>query len=122
MTKKASGPQIATANRLHDGLVVFLTPDGEWARTPDRARVAQNANEAGALEDAAVAAARDNLIVDPYLVEVGHDGDAIVPVAHRERMRISGPSVSTSLNGQANGALAHHGQMGSSAIGHHVQI
>ena len=35
MAKKLSGPQIATANRLHDGLVVFLTADGE---KPDRHR------------------------------------------------------------------------------------
>ncbi len=121
MAKKVSGPQIITANRLHDGLVVFLAGGGEWIRTPERARVAHDANQANALQDEAALAARANLIVDPYLIEVSQEDKIPVPVAHRERMRISGPSVSTSLNGQANGAVAHQ-HISGSAVDAHVQI
>lgn len=121
MAKKISGPQIITANRLHDGLVVFLASGGDWTRTAERAQVAHDADQASALEDEATLAARANLIVDPYLIEVSQEDNIPVPVAHRERMRISGPSVSTSLNGQANGTVAHQ-QMNGSAVGAHVQI
>ena len=83
MAKKIDGPRIATANRLHDGLVVYLAADGEWTRGLDKARIAHNAEEASALEDAAALAARANIIVDPYLIEVGQNGGGLVPVAHR---------------------------------------
>ncbi|MDH3580844.1 MAG: DUF2849 domain-containing protein [Hyphomicrobiales bacterium] len=122
MAKKLSGPQIITANRLHDGLVVFLTRDGAWTRTPERAQIAREADQVSALQDEAAMAARANLIVDPYLIEVTHDGNEPVPVAHRERMRISGPSVSTSLGQPAYDTAVAYPQPSSSAVGVHVQI
>ena len=121
MAKKPSGPQIITANRLHDGLVVFLTRGGDWTRTPECAQIAHDADQAAALQGEAATAARANLIVDPYLIEISQENNAPVPVAHRERMRISGPSVSTSLEARANGPVAQQ-QVKGSAVGAHVQI
>lgn len=99
MAKKIRGPRVVTANRLHDGLVVFLRDDGSWSRDLDRARVAADDNEAEALSEVALAAARSNIIVDPYPVAVDvTPGQAPVPVAHRERLRASGgPTVGNSI-------------------------
>ena len=107
MPKKPSGPRIATANRLHDGLVVFLDADGDWTRELRAARIAQDDAEAAELETEAAAAVAANLVVAPYLIEVeAHNGSGLVPVAHRERMRVGGPSVGHSLNGHAKGKAA----------------
>lgn len=100
MAKKISGPRIATGNRLSDGRVVFLEPDGGWTPDVNAARIAHDDDEAQALESAAQAAATtENVVVEPYLIEVDpQDASGIAPVAHRERMRILGPSVGHSLD------------------------
>lgn len=99
MAKKVTGPRIATANRLHDGLVVFLGPDGTWTRNFRVARIAHDNEAAMELENDAAISARRNVVVDPYLVELAeHDGLGLAPAAHRERMRTMGPTVGNSLN------------------------
>ena len=37
--------QIATANRLTDGLVVFLGYDGEWSKDIEDARIAEREDD-----------------------------------------------------------------------------
>jgi len=39
--------QVATANRLSDGIVVFLGYDGEWSRHVDDARIAERDDDMG---------------------------------------------------------------------------
>jgi len=98
MAKKITGPRIATANRLQDGLVVFLGPDGTWTRNFRVARIAHDDEAAVALENDAVLSAVTNIVVDPYLVELAeHNGSGLVPAAHRERMRTLGPTAGNSL-------------------------
>jgi hypothetical protein len=100
MARKIQGHRIATANRLQDGLVVFLSAHGKWSRDLNAARVARSDAEADALEQAAAASARSNTVVDPYLISVDVTSGSPVPVAHRERLRASGPTVGHSLGVQ----------------------
>ncbi len=95
--------RIVTANRLRDGLVVFLTADGEWSERIGDAAGAMN--EAGAQELMAMAkqSAIECRVVEPYLVEVEIAADGRQPVRHRESIRVSGPTVQTSLNRGAHG-------------------
>ncbi len=98
MARKINGPRIATANRLRDGLVVFLDGKGEWTRNLCGARVVENDAAIATLEQDAVAAAKANIVVDPYLIEVETcNGHGFVPVKHRERMRMKGPTAGNSL-------------------------
>ena len=41
--------QVVTANRLEDGLVVFLTSDGSWSENINDARTAEDKEAANAL-------------------------------------------------------------------------
>ncbi len=88
-TKGTAQPLVVTANRLRDGRVVWLAEGGRWAEHLAEARVfLGEASDAGLAE--ADAAERAQLIVGPYLVEVGAD---TVPLRARERLRAAGPSI-----------------------------
>ena len=83
-----------TANRLNDGVVVYLTAEGSWSeRVEDGAVVAPGAEEKALLAaaDRSVAA---RLVVAPYAidVDVGATGQ-VRPVRYRERIRADGPSI-----------------------------
>lgn len=101
MAKKQSDIRVLTANRLSDGLVVFLSADGGWSEWIDEAEVARDAPAHALLEQAGTAASDDHIIVEPYLVDVAETESGIVPVQHRERMRTRGPSVRPDLGKQA---------------------
>jgi len=80
---------------------VFLGADG-WVRDYRLARLAANAEEAGALERTGMVAKAASQIVDPYLIEVRLGSDGLpVPVRYRERLRTLGPSVRPDLGKQA---------------------
>lgn len=94
MVKAAqNGPQIATANRLGDGAVVFLAGDGAWAADLQSARVAADTNEAHGLAQAAEEAVRNAQIVGPYLIAVTREAGRLTPLNYRERIRADGPSL-----------------------------
>jgi hypothetical protein len=85
------------ANRLTDGRTVFLEAPGRWVDAIDAAPVV---DEAAAGEWLA-AAKRDeaaNLVVEPYLIEVGDDGQ---PLVWREQIRAGGPTVLVGAGGAA---------------------
>jgi hypothetical protein len=88
-------PQISvlTANRLGDGIVVFLDFEGAWSESLDEAVVARSPDEVKALEDRGTYDAARNLVVEPYLVEVREDGGRLLPLRARERVRALGPSI-----------------------------
>ncbi|VVE27303.1 nitrite reductase [Pandoraea horticolens] len=102
---------LISANRLHDGLVVWLDKQYNWVDDLTQAHVfdAQELDQAQAAAQEAQAA---NLIVDPVprAAEVGEAGP--VPVDFREQLRSRGPSVREDLGKQAaegtvQTALAH---------------
>ncbi len=86
-------PKIVSANRLSDGIVVYLGADGAWLSALDKARLfgddsAANAGLAAAREDA-----RKNLVVDPFVVEVEHGGEGLRAITLRNAIRSRGPTV-----------------------------
>ncbi|GMG82822.1 DUF2849 domain-containing protein [Paralimibaculum aggregatum] len=86
---KAFKPQVVTANDLIEGDSVFLARSG-WVRDIAEARVARTAEEADLLLEAGVVAEAENTVVGPYLVEVGLETGAPVPLLRRERIRAEG--------------------------------
>jgi hypothetical protein len=82
-------PNVVTANRLIDGIVVYLGSDGGWVEELARASLAFTEEETKALEVEAAKAVAERTVVAVYPMEVAlHDG---VPIATsvRERIRAS---------------------------------
>lgn len=87
--------QIATANRLTDGIVVFLGYDGEWTRHIDEARIAEREDDIVELLGEAEASTS---VVDAYLIEADirtPEGRSrmVYPQSYREQIRAFGPSI-----------------------------
>lgn len=93
--------QVVTANRLGDGLVVFLTADGGWSENINDARVADGKDAAEAFLAQASAPELDVVIVGPYLIDVEQQDGGLVPTKYREVLRTKGPSVREDLGYQA---------------------
>jgi Protein of unknown function (DUF2849) len=82
-------PSVVTANRLTDGIVVYLATDGSWTEDIARARLANTEEETKALEAEAAEAVKAHKVVAVYPMEVTlHDG-AVDPLSVRERIRAS---------------------------------
>ena len=80
-------PSVVTANRLRDGIVVYLASGGSWTEEIGRARIAENENEVAALEAQAAEAVKARVVVAVYPMDVAlHDG-VVDPLSVRERIR-----------------------------------
>jgi hypothetical protein len=90
MAKNLNGDlSIASANRLVDGVVVFLDDAGQWTERFDRAALARGERAGEILLERARAEAFG--VIDPYLVAVSEDDDGTLePLSLRERIRASG--------------------------------
>ena len=90
MAKNLSGDlSVASANRLADGVVVFLGDASDWTTGLNRAAVARDKRAAEILLERAKAEAFT--VVDPYLVAVSEDDDGVLePLSLREKIRVSG--------------------------------
>ena len=90
MAKNLSGElSVASANRLSDGVVVFLDDAGQWTTRLDRAALARDKRTAEILLERARVEAFS--VIDPFLVAVIEDDDGrIEPVSLREKIRASG--------------------------------
>ncbi len=97
-------PQIVTANRLHDGLVVFLTADSAWSERIGDADAASDEPRARALMDIAKLAAADARVVEPYLIDIEETEGRRRASHQRESIRVCGPTVEVGLNRRANGS------------------
>jgi len=80
-------PNVVTANRLTDGIVVYLAADGEWTEQIANARVADTEEETKALEAEAENAVRERRVVAVYPMAVALKDGAIDPISVRERIR-----------------------------------
>jgi Protein of unknown function (DUF2849) len=87
------GAQVITANRLFDGAVVYLSPQGEWVQRIEAAAVADDAVAAAALIAAGERAVQEQRVVAPYLIEVEATAQSVRPKRYREQLRASGPSI-----------------------------
>jgi sulfite reductase (NADPH) hemoprotein beta-component len=90
--RPATTPLVFTGNRLRDGRVVWLGPEGRWVETLAAAHIfpPEAAAEGLAL---AQQGERQQQVVGVYGVEVSRDGAAPVPLKFRERLRAAGPSI-----------------------------
>lgn len=93
MSKNAPANSVLTANRLSDGVVVFLDFEGAWNENLAEAVVAHSPDETRALEDRGAYDAARNLVVEPYLIEVREADGRLTPIRYRERVRAAGPSM-----------------------------
>ena len=82
--------QVLTANRLRDGVVVYLDGDGQWSERIEAAQLVEAAQG-----DALVAAAAHTAgeVVAPYLIDVEAEAGRVTPRRYRERLRAFGPSI-----------------------------
>lgn len=90
MAKNLSGDlSVASANRLVDGVVVFLDDAGQWTTRFEYAAVARDKRGGEILLERARAEAFN--VIDPFLVAVTEDDDGrIEPISLREKIRASG--------------------------------
>ncbi|MEX0591827.1 MAG: DUF2849 domain-containing protein [Xanthobacteraceae bacterium] len=88
---KIKGPVVVTANRLHDGTVIYRTADNNWSTKLADAAIATTAEQAKAL--LAAAFGDGVLAVDPYIAPVELAPDrAVLPGNLREHIRLTGPT------------------------------
>jgi hypothetical protein len=90
--------QVITGNNLATGRVVFQTPFG-WSFHIDEAEVLGGKDAAETALIRANADAAENRCVEPYAIEVTREGDDLVPVRLRERIRVEGPTTGNSRKG-----------------------
>ncbi len=112
-------PDVITANRLADGVVVFQTEDAQtqdaqtgragWSEDFNRAAVRPDAEATKAALARAEEDAARNLIVDVYAVAVEVRNGHVVPKALREAIRAAGPTVRRDLGKQAHGLAPRTG-------------
>ncbi len=95
--------QIVTANRLRDGIAVFLTRFGQWSEKIDEAALALEPEAAAALEARGKTDEAATIITGPYLIDAERRDGAIRAAHIRERMRTLGPTVRLDLGKQAEG-------------------
>lgn len=91
---------VLTANRLRDGVVLFLGREG-WVETLAAAEVAAEAADLARLEVLGRQAMAANEVVDAYPVKVRQENGAWRAVELREHLRSLGPSVRPDLGKQA---------------------
>ena len=85
--------QVFTANRLHDGIVVYMTEDGHWSESVFGATVVTNDEGLAAMTTLAEAGETNSIIVAPYPIDVELEDGQVRPVSYRERLRAFGPSI-----------------------------
>lgn len=92
--------QVISANRLRDGLVVYLVADDSWSEDIGAGEIARDDDGAAALLARAEQAVSRQIVVDPYLIAVQESDGVLRPTKYREFIRATGPSVRTDLSKQ----------------------
>jgi hypothetical protein len=80
-------PSVVTANRLIDGIVVYLASDGGWTEEIGRARLAETEDEIKALEAEAAKDVAARKVVAVYPMDVAVRDGTVDPLSVRERIR-----------------------------------
>ena len=92
---------VVIANRLRDGIVVFLGTDNAWVEGVDACPPAETEAEGERLLATGLEAEQKLEVVGPTLIEVVQKNGAWVPVKRREAIRALGPTIRTDLGKQA---------------------
>ena len=102
-------PDVITANRLADGVVVFQSADGSWSEDFKRAAVLADAQATAAALARAKEDEANNLVVDAYATPVVERNGHFAPKALREAIRATGPTIRRDLGKQALGLAPYSG-------------
>jgi hypothetical protein len=100
---EAGMPDIITANRLTDGVVVFQTIDDSWSEDFNRAAVLPDPQATASALARAKQDEANNIVVEPYAVVVEERNGHFAPKALREAIRAAGPTIRRDLGKQALG-------------------
>jgi hypothetical protein len=93
--------QLVSANRLTDGLVVYLTADAGWSERLADGHIAADETTAERLLAVAKKAERERIVVDAYLIDVAEFDGELRPTKYREYIRAEGPTVRPDIGKQA---------------------
>tara|TARA_R110002020_G_scaffold5971_17_gene24664 strand:+ start:3396 stop:3719 length:324 start_codon:yes stop_codon:yes gene_type:complete len=85
--------RVLTANRLSDGVSVWLGASGDWVLSIKDAFLARHDEAVTAIESAGAQALADNRVVDVNVIEVEETPAGPRPYRLRERIRAEGPSI-----------------------------
>ena len=85
--------QIVTANRLGDGVVVYLASGDAWMAGIAEAEIARDAAGAADLLARAEAPEQATRVLGAYLMDVTCEAGLLSPISKREFIRAFGPSV-----------------------------
>ena len=110
--KKTDIRQVLTANFLRDGQVVFMTDGAAWSPWIEDAAIVTSKEAALELEGKGKVAAKANVVVEPYLIDVIEEAGRPRATLIREHLRTLGPSVRRDLGKQAERAAGGSGQGG----------
>jgi hypothetical protein len=102
---RASGLNVITANRLHDGVVIYWAESGDWVVDIDAACVDADAES---LLSRAKVGDWSLTAVDAYAIEVTRTPEGHVhPTQIKEIIRTKGPTVRLDLGKQVWGPAGH---------------
>jgi len=85
--------KIITANRLTDGIVVYLVSEGVWTADISQAKGLVSDEELESALKIAKADEKRNLILDPFAVEVEAVDNGLEPLSRRNSIRAKGPTI-----------------------------
>lgn len=94
-TKAAT--QVVTANRLDDGVVVYLDGKGGWTERLGQAAVYETPDAVEAAVAEAKRSEADQVVVESYPIDVAREGEGLRPIRLREEIRAAGPTVRLDL-------------------------
>jgi len=100
---EAGMPDVITANRLTDGVVVFQASDDSWTEDFNRAAVLTDPQSTAVALKRAKEDDANNIVVDPYAIVVEERNGHLAPKALREAIRATGPTIRRDLGKQALG-------------------
>ena len=98
--------KVLTANRLTDGISVWLSANGEWETSLSASFIARHAEAVEALVAAGDKALADNRVVDVNVIDVEETATGIRALRLRERIRADGPSIDYAPAHTADNAIA----------------
>ena len=102
-------PDVITANRLTDGVVVFQTLGDGWTEDFIRAAVLSDSHATAEALKRAKQDEANNIVVDPDAIVVEERNGHLAPKALREAIRATGPTIRRDLGKQALGQAPRSG-------------
>ena len=90
--------KILTANRLSDGIAVWMTAAREWSESILHSTIARDEEAEATLSAIGSAAITANEVIDVNLIDVDLVDGVIVPRRLRERIRAGGPTISVNAD------------------------